>query len=329
MSHRVLVRVPVNYHHPCPVTALFDEAGVEADYLPGSPPWPVEETRDLLEGQHGILAGGDYCNVEGLAKAGELKVIARSGVGFDRIDVDLCTDRGIVLTTTQGALNDAVADMAMALILAVVRRICQGDRTVKAGQFRITPTEELAVMTLGMVGCGRIGAAVTRRAAAFGMKLLVHDPYLEPGQVEELGAASVELDELLAGSHVVSLHLPMTEESAGIVNADFLGRMRKGSFLINTARGGLVDEEALIAALTEGHLAGAGLDVQATEPPVGRSQELVELENVVAMPHAASNTVTTRARMALWAARSIVEVLQGKRPEHVVNRAVLEKLDLT
>ena len=328
MSHRVVVRTKVKHHDPCPITAVFDDAGVEVDYVEGRAPWPREQTRSALAGRHGVLAGGDYCEAETMADAAELKVIARSGVGFDRVDLDLCTERGIVVTTTPGALSDAVADLTMALMLNLVRRIAEGQRTIKAGEYLIGPAEELTVMTLGLVGCGRIGGAVAHRATAFGMQLLIHDPYLQPDRVAELGATAADLGDLLANSDVVSLHAPLTPETEHLVNTGFLARMKPGSYLINTARGGLVDEEALIEALITGHLAGAGLDVQATEPPTGRSLDLVRLETVVATPHIASNTVTTRERMGIQAARSIVDVLEGRAPEHVVNREVLEKLDL-
>ncbi|MBT4503084.1 MAG: hypothetical protein HOC74_35455, partial [Gemmatimonadetes bacterium] len=144
----------------------------------------------------------------------------------------------------------------------------------------------------------------------------------------ELGGELVALDELLPRTDIVTFHLPLTPESQNMVNAEFLAKMKQGSYLVNTARGGVVDEPALLEALQNGHLAGAGLDVQASEPAVGVSLELVKLENVVAMPHSGSKTYATRERMSMWAAQSIVDMFQGKTPEHVVNREVLEKLDL-
>ena len=325
-KHRVLVRAKLKFHDPCPVLTFFEEANCEVAYLPGSAPWPEEETREQLAGMDGILAGGDYGNPFTLEKAERLKVIARSGVGYDRIDLDLCSERGIVVTNTPGAMADAVADEALALMLALIRRVFEGDRQVKAGAYAVTVAEDLAAMTLGLVGCGRIGAEVARRAAAFKMRILVYDPWVEAAAIEALGAAQVSLDELLAQADVISLHTPLSSDNEGMINADFLGRMKAGSYLLNTARGPLVDEAALIEALKNGPVAGAALDCQATEPPTGISLELVRLENVIAMPHAASNTITARERMALWAAQSIVDCLEGRVPEHVVNKEVLDRL---
>ena len=324
--HHVLVRAKLKFHDPCPVLTFFEEANCEVAYLPGSAPWPEEETREQLAGMDGILAGGDYGNPFTLEKAERLKVIARSGVGYDRIDLDLCSERGIVVTNTPGAMADAVADEALALMLALIRRVFEGDRQVKDGAYAVTVAEDLAAMTLGLVGCGRIGAEVARRAAAFKMRILVYDPWVEAAAIEALGAAQVSLDELLAQADVISLHTPLSSDNEGMVNSDFLRRMKAGSYLLNTARGPLVDEVALIEALKNGPVAGAALDCQATEPPTGISLELVRLENVIAMPHAASNTITARERMALWAAQSIVDCLEGRVPEHVVNKEVLDRL---
>ena len=213
----------------------------------------------------------------------------------------------------------------MGLLLAVVRGLSTGDRSVKAGGYEVAMGEDLASMTLGLLGCGRIGVEVVRRALGFRMRVLVHDPWVAPEELREIGAEPVSLEGLLAGADAISLHLPMSGENARIVDAGFLRRMKPGSWLINTARGGLVDEAALISALEDGHLAGAGLDCQATEPPAGDSARLAALAQVVATPHSGSNTVTARTRMAEVGARDIVAVLQGRRPRHVVNPEVLEK----
>jgi len=324
---RVLVRIKLNFHQPCPVQALLQETGYEIVHQQGLPPWPEDETREKLAAADAILAGGDYLNAHTMEKAENLKVVARSGVGYDRVDLDLCTERGIVVTNTPGAMADAVADEALALMLALVRRLFEGDRAVKGGDYAVSIAEDLASMTLGLVGCGHIGAEVARRAAAFKMRLLVHDPWVDEAAIRDLGATPVSLDELLAQADVVSLHTPLTSESKGMVDAAFLGRMKPGSFLLNNARGGLVHEADLIAALQDGTLAGAGLDCQGSEPPEGLSLELARLDNVIAMPHAASNTFTARERMAMWAAQSIIDCLQGRIPRHVVNRDVLERLN--
>jgi phosphoglycerate dehydrogenase-like enzyme len=182
--------------------------------------------------------------------------------------------------------------------------------------------------TLGVLGAGHIAAEVIRRALAFKMTVLVSDPYVDPERIVAMGARPASLDELLPAADLVTLHVPLTPDTRNLVDAGFLERMKPGAYLINTSRGGVVEEEALLAALQSGRLAGAGLDVQVHEPATGLSRRLLELDTVVGMPHAGSKTLTTRERMADWAAESIIDVLEGRRPKHVVNREVLEHLSL-
>ena len=325
---RAVITVNLDIAGRRPSAEVFDAAGIDWEHRYGAPDWLDDDTRASLAGVDAILAGAERLDESTMAHADRLKVVSRNGVGYDRVDVDYCTRRGIVVTYTPGVMADAVADLTMGLLLAAVRGISTGDRHVKGGGYEAAMGEDLAAMTLGLLGCGRIGAEVVRRALGFRMRVLVHDPWVDPEELREIGAEPVDLDGLLAGSDAISLHLPMSQENARIVDAGFLGRMKPGSWLINTARGGLVDEPALIAALEAGHLAGAGLDCQATEPPAGDSARLVALEQVVATPHGGSNTVAARIRMAELGAQGIVDVLQGRRPEHVVNPEVLEKVGI-
>ena len=325
---RVIVTVNMEFRGRSPARELFEDAGFEVLAQRGSPGWPDEETRGKLAGVDAIIAGAENFNSQTMANADRLRIIARNGVGYDKVNLELCTERGVVVTNTPGAMADAVADHAIALLLSMVRHIVGGDRAVKEGDYLVPIGEDLAAMTLGLVGCGHIGAETASRARAFKMRVLVCDPWAQPSRIQELGASLVSLEELQRQADVISLHLPLTKESISMVNAGFLSSMKPGSFLVNTARGGLVDEAALIEALQSGHLAGAGLDCQATEPPEGVSLELVRLPSVVAMPHSASNTITARERMSRVAAQAIVDCLRGRRPEFVVNPAVLDKLDL-
>ena len=323
---RAVITVNLDIGGRRPSAEIFDAAGIDWEHRYGGPDWLDEDTRAALSGADAILAGAERLNESTMARADRLKVVCRNGVGYDRVDVDYCTRRGIVVTYTPGVMADAVADLTMGLLLAVVRGLSTGDRSVKAGGYEVAMGEDLASMTLGLLGCGRIGVEVVRRALGFRMRVLVHDPWVAPEELREIGAEPVSLEGLLAGADAISLHLPMSGENARIVDAGFLRRMKPGSWLINTARGGLVDEPALISALEDGHLAGAGLDCQATEPPAGGdSARLAALDQVVATPHSGSNTVTARTRMAEVGARDIVAVLQGRRPRHVVNPEVLEK----
>ena len=329
-KYRVLSSVPLEFRGENPATELLEEAGFAVEVRPPiDRSWSdVVETTDKLADIAAFIAGGEFINAETLAKADDLKIVARNGVGFDRVDLEACTARGILVTNTPGAMSDAVADHALALLLATVRSIVPGDRSVKEGGYDVPIGQDLAAMTLGLVGCGRIGAEVVRRARGFKMRVLVHDPWVEAETIAAMDATPATLDELLAQADAISLHTPLTDDNVRMVNADFLGRMQAGSYLINTARGGLVDEEALIAALKSGHLTGAGLDCQETEPPEGTSLELVRLENVVAMPHSASKTYAARGAMSVAAAQNVIQALQGKVPDNVVNKEVLEKLNL-
>ncbi len=325
---RVIVTVNMEFRGRSPARELLEGAGFEVLAQRGSPGWPDEETRGKLAGVDAIIAGAENFNAHTMENAERLRIIARNGVGYDKVGLELCTERGVVVTNTPGAMADAVADHAIALLLSVVRHIVSGDRAVKEGKYSVAIGEDLAAMTLGLIGCGHIGAETARRALAFKMRVLVCDPWAEASRIKELGASLVSLEELQREADAISLHLPLTDDNISMVNADFLSRLKPGSFLINTARGGLVDEPALIEALQNGHLAGAGLDCQATEPPEGISLDLVRLPNVVAMPHSASNTITARERMSRVAATTIIDCLQGRRPEFVVNPAVLDKLNL-
>jgi phosphoglycerate dehydrogenase-like enzyme len=276
-----------------------------------------------------LLAGSENLNAATLDQADSLKVIARNGVGYDKVDLDYCTERGILVTYTPGAMSDAVADQVFALLLGMTRQIVSGDQTVKtAGKYDVPIGEDLSAMTLGLVGCGRIGAEVVRRALGFRMRVLVHDPWVDDSVIQEMGAEAVDRETLLGTSDAISLHTPMTDQNKDMVDRSFLAAMKAGSYLINTARGGLVDEAALMEALQSGHLQGAGLDCQATEPPTGTSLDLVRLPQVLALPHTGSKTNAARERMSILAAQSIVDVLQGRVPQYVVNTDVLEQLDL-
>jgi len=325
---RVLVSCQLDFRGREPAREILEGADLEVVLRPGTRGSADESTRERLEGMDAIIAGGEHLNADTVVEGSPLKIIARNGVGYDAVDVPFCTGRGIVLTTTPGTLQDAVADHTMALLLAAVRHIAAGDRAVKAGEYDVPYGEDLGSMTLGLVGCGQIGSEVVRRALAFKMRVLVADPNLSADRVAELGAVAVTLDELVAQADAVTLHLPLTEATANLVDADLIGRMKAGSVLVNTARGGVVDEPALIEALKSGHLAAAGLDVQANEPAQGVSLDLVRLENVVAMPHCGSKTISARERMSIMAAESIVDLFQGRAPRGTINTDVLEKLGL-
>jgi glyoxylate reductase len=260
----------------------------------------------------------------------QLRVISNMAVGFDNIDVPAATARGILVTNTPGVLTEATADLTWALILSITRRVVEGDRLVREGRFErwgpfMLLGRAVAGATLGVVGMGRIGQAVARRSLGFGMRVLYAEPGgpLAPEQVPPgaLWESRPDLDRLLTEADIVSLHVPLGPDTHHLIGARELALMRPGSYLVNTSRGPVVDEAALVESLREGHLGGAGLDVYEREPQLAAG--LAELDNVVLLPHLGSATVETRGRMAELAARNAIAAVRGEPVEHVVNPEVL------
>ena len=256
----------------------------------------------------------------GVIEAGRrLRVIARAGVGVDNIDLDTATRRGIAVVNTPTGNTIAAAEHAMAMLLALARRIPAADAALKDGRWakRQATGRQLYRKTLGLVGFGKIGREVAKRARAFEMTVLAHDPFVPEERIRELGAEPVELEALLGGADVISLHAALTEDSRGLIGAEALAMVKPSALLVNCARGGLVDEAALLAALREGRIAGAALDVFEGEPEP--NPELVGLPNVVATPHVAASTEEAQADVAREAVEQVLEVLAGGRPRWPVN----------
>lgn len=247
-----------------------------------------------------------------------LRIVACPTVGYDYVDLDTCRKRGIMVTNTPDVLTDATADLAWALLLATVRRLPHAEASLRGGEFHGWRFwdylgGDITGAKLGIFGMGRIGQAVARRAAPFGMRVQYSSrTRLSAGDERSLGAEWVEWETLLTTSDVLSLHAPLTSRTRHLLDADSLRRMKHGSYLINTARGALVDEAALVDVLRSGPLAGAGLDVYESEPEV--TPGLLELDNVVLLPHIGSATHGTRTRMAMLASRNVHRVLSGEPP---------------
>ncbi len=264
----------------------------------------------LLPGVDGFIAGLDAIDAEALAAADSLRIIARYGVGTNNVDLAAAQARGIVVTNTPGANAGAVAELTVALLLLLARPIISAAAATRAGGWPRTAGLSLAGKTVGLVGFGAIGRAVARLLAGFECRLLAADPWCDVDLAAQLAVTPVELDDLLAASDFVSLHAPVMPETRGMVDAAFLGRMKPGASLVNTARGELVDEKALYEALAAGHLRGAALDAFAVEPP-GADNPLLGLPNVIATPHMGAHTdgaTTTMGRMAL---KDCLAVLRG------------------
>lgn len=258
-----------------------------------------------------------------------LKVISNYAVGFDNIDVKAATERGIVVTNTPSdEVNESVAEFAWGLILALSRRIVEGDEYARKGAYKgwepdIFLGRTVHGKTLGIVGLGRIGSMVARRAKGFGVKVLYNTRSRDEEAEKELGVEYRELSELLAESDYVTLHVPLTPETRHLINNETLAKMKPTAFLVNTARGPVVDEHALADALRAGKIAGAALDVHENEPQM--NPELMQMENAILTPHIASATVEVREKMTEQAVDAILKVLAGEKPENLVNEEVWEK----
>ncbi len=262
-----------------------------------------------------------------LNAAPKLRIVAQVAVGIDNIDLAAATARRIVVTNTPGVLTDSTADLTFALLLATARRLSAAERYLRDGKWQrwdidLLVGTDVHGQTLGIVGFGRIGQAVARRASGFGMRVLCATRTPPPSHLlQELRVQHVPLDTLLINSDFVSLHVPLSKETHHMIGIDQLARMRRSAILINTARGPIVDEAALTAALEEGMIAGAGLDVFEAEPKV--QEGLLQLPNVVLLPHIGSATVATRTRMCVLAAENCATMLRGERPANPVNPQVL------
>lgn len=304
---------------------ILRDAGYEIIETTNEQPLSAAELAKLVADVDGVILGLDAMTAAVIDQAKQLRVISRYGVGVDTVDVAAATRRGIVVTTTPGANSIAVAELTMALMLALARSIPYHDRLVRQGKWTRVQGLELYGSTLGIVGLGRIGREVARRAAGLGLRILFYDPIPPtPDSLVDLKVEPCPLEALLSTSDVVSLHLPLDDSSRHMIDRQALERMKPGALLINTARGGLVDEQALYEALVQGKLAGAACDVFAKEPP--GDSPLLTLDNFIATPHIGSTTLQTTLRMGLMAAQNTLAVLRGERPAGVVNPEVYQLL---
>jgi len=301
--------------------ALVKEHFPTCDIWPGEMPPSREELLQHVRGVDGLLCLlTERIDAELMDAAGpQLKVISSMSVGVDHVDVAAATARGIPIGNTPGVLTDATADMAFALLFAAARRVVEGEKYVRSGSWKTWNPKlllgaDFAGATLGIVGFGRIGQAVAKRAQGFDMRVIYYDPTAE----EAFGASSVDLDTLLREADFVSIHVPLTEKTRRMVNADFLAKMKPNSILVNTSRGGVVDQAALYDALKARKIFAAALDV--TDPePLPTDNPLLELENCLIVPHLGSASQHTRDMMSLLAAENLIAGLKGKRLPNCVN----------
>lgn len=284
-------------------------------YNPTGKPLNAEQLGLLLPGVDGWIAGVDQINKDALQKADRLKVIARYGVGVDNVDFDVIRKKKITVTYTPGANSGAVAELALALLLALARQIPVANQAVHNGEWPRLNGVSIEGKTIGILGLGAIGKELALRLRGFNCRLLAYDPFYEGAFASENDVEMAPLEDVIRQSDFLSLHLPLLAETRSMVNREFLALMKKGSYLINTARGEIIDEDALWAALEAGHLAGAGLDTFSIEPP-DPQHRLLNLPNVITTPHIGAQTDGATSNMGWMALRDCLAVLRGEEPEN-------------
>jgi phosphoglycerate dehydrogenase-like enzyme len=322
MSWKVLITARTLKEVGQSALAVLREAGCELTIPPRFGPYAAEELLPLLGDHQAVLASMDRFTAGVLAspQAAQLKIISRWGVGYDAIDIPEATAQGIVVAYTPGLLNETVADFAFALLLSIARRVHIGHSSMSQGKWEAFWGTDVFGKTLGLIGYGRIGHAMARRATGFNMRLLAHDIRREP-KAEEPPIQYVSLDELLAQSDFLSLHASLSGENRGLIGEEQLRRMKPTAYLINTARGALVDETALARALNEKWIAGAALDTFTVEP-LPATHPLRGAPNLLLTPHLASFARETGERVSLSAAQAIVDWMNGRKPQFVVDPSV-------
>jgi D-3-phosphoglycerate dehydrogenase len=306
---------------------VFDRAGIQLDVAELGDPDAIGRAAATADG---LLVQAAQITASVIDALERCRVITRLGVGFDNIDIPAATRRGIVVCNIPDYCTTEVADHAMALLLSMARRIVAMNDEVRCGIWDVYHSSRqmtrLGKMTVGIVGIGRIGAAVAHRARAFDLRVLAFDPYLDETSIAQRGAIPAGLDQLLSESDMITIHAPLTSETRHLIGPRELELMRRDAVLVNTARGPIVDEQALIEALRAGQLAGAALDVVETEP-LPADSPLRSMPNVILTPHAAFYSVQSYADLHRLAAQTIVDVLQDQRPRSVVNAEVLSTRD--
>jgi D-3-phosphoglycerate dehydrogenase len=314
---RLLV-TPTSYgkNDPRLKTQLEAQVG-EVIYNPTGKPLSSAEVAKLLPGIDGYIAGLDGIDAQALQAADRLKVIARYGVGVDSVDLEAARAKGIVVTNTPGANSVSVAELALGLMLALARQIPEAVEAVHQGKWPRFSGLSLEGKTIGILGLGAIGKQLAHRLAGFDCRLIAHDPFADPAFAQANKVELTTLDKVIEEADFISLHLPLLPETRGLVNDVFLNKMKKGSFLVNTSRGEIVDEEALLRALQRGHLKGTGLDAFTIEPPNPKNP-LLALPQVIATPHLGAQTDGATSNMGWLAMRDCLAVLQNQEPVYRV-----------
>lgn len=322
MKPRVLITPTMLRRQPGPHTEILERSGLEVVY-PGDHDDTAQRPVLLaaLESVSAMIASTEPLTRDILAQS-RLRVVARTGVGYDSVDVAAATDLNIAVTTTPGAVEHSAAELTIALLLGLTRDLVRRHHEVHTGQWSRRALPRLAGKTLGILGLGRIGKEVAKRAIGIGMTVIAYDPYPDTAFAAERNIRLCEFDELLSAADVVSLHLPSTPQTADIINAAALAKMKRGSILVNTSRGATVDEAALCDALRSGHLFGAALDVFKKEP-LPADSPLLQLDNVLLCTHMGGLDERSLVDMSCMAAQCVADLYQGRWPDPcVVNRQI-------
>ena len=306
---------PVNVKAKEKIETFADEVVYN---MTGKPLQP-DQLVQMLEGVDGYIAGVDYITAEVIERAPKsLKVISRYGAGVDRVDIDACTKRGIKVTNTPGTNSVAVAELAFALMLDVARNIPQLHETVQKGEWARSEGIELKGKTLGIVGLGSIGKNLATRAIAFGMNVQAYDPFFDETFAAQYSIKKADLEEVIQQSDFISLHVPLTDQTKHLINADMIAKMKDGAIIINTARGGIIDEAAAAAAVQSGKLGGLGLDAFEEEPLI--NSPLKGLPHVIFTPHTGAHTAEAVEGMGRMAVDNCIDVLMGKDNPYILNK---------
>ena len=314
---RLLV-TPTSYGRDDPSlrTELEEQVG-EVIYNPTGKPLSSKEVIQLLPCIDGYIAGLDQIDRAAMESANQLKVIARYGVGVDRVDLETAHKRGIVITNTPGANSASVAELALALMLILARQIPQAIKAVRKGEWPRLPGISLENKSIGILGFGAIGKRLAQRLEGFLCRVIAHDPFIDERVGKSLGVEIVEIDKLAKESDFLIIHIPLSNETKEIVNKSFLAKMKKGAFLINTSRGEVLNEDDLLEALQSEQLSGAALDAFVEEPP-DIAHPLLSLPQVITTPHLGAQTDGATRNMGWMAMRDCLAVLKGEKPTHRV-----------
>ncbi len=318
MNKKILV-TPRTFGKADPVPMqMLKEAGCEVISNPYGRLLTEEEISELIQDVDGIIVGLDPLNASVLSKAERLKAISKYGVGVNNIDLEYATERGIIVANTPGANSLAVAELAIGLMFAVSRRICVSDRNIRQGKWQQYPGLQIKGKTIGLIGTGQIGRHTGELARGLGMEVICFDLYPNEEWAESIDAKYVTLQEIITDADFISIHVPLTDDTYHLISSKELDQMKPSAAIINTARGGIIDEQALYEALKDGKIAGAGLDVFETEPLT--DSKLLELDNVVLTSHIGAHTREATENMGRLAAANLLTILRGDIPKYVVNQ---------